>query len=41
MMGVDDGSGFLAVGNGTKAPGSVRLVTFAIIAAHIPRRTTF
>jgi hypothetical protein len=30
-----------AVGNARKGPSSVRVVTFAIIAAHISRRTTF
>jgi hypothetical protein len=30
-----------AVGNARKGRSSVRLVTFAIIAAHISRRTTF
>lgn len=41
MMSSDDGSGCRAVGNARKGKSSVRLVTFAIIAAHISRRTKF
>ena len=40
-MSFDDGSGCRAVGSARKGPCSVRVVTFATIAAHISRRTRF